>query len=245
MQEISLKKKMYIIKLYLEGFSYDEIAARGNISKGTVANVISELKAGKFPEYGDLSEQLESLRELAVDLRKSKITSIQAGLGASMFSRLQGLGIEPSEIENISDLCRLLNKEGMEVRPFLNAARVLEEVRERTGLGVEELEMKVKDLEETANRLEPLEKKVTGCETNLTDLDKKKQSIIEKVADLEERKKILEENVKDKQQREAELSSRVIGLEDRALSADERLATAREDLKALSKCRPSAIMRHE
>jgi len=234
MQEISLKKKMYIIKLYLEGFSYDEIAARGNISKGTVANVISELKAGKFPEYGDLSEQLESLRELAVDLKKSKITSLQAGLGASMFSRLQGLGIEPSEIENISDLCRSLNKEGMEVRPFLNAARALEEVRERTGLGVEDLEMKVKSLEKTANRLEPLEKKVTDCETHLTDLDKKRQSIIGKVADLEERNKILEENVKDKKQREAELSSRVIGLEDRALSADERLATARKDLKALS-----------
>ena len=49
MQEISLKKKMSIIKLYLEGLSYDEIAARGNISKGKVANIISELKAGRFP----------------------------------------------------------------------------------------------------------------------------------------------------------------------------------------------------
>ena len=114
MQELSLKKKMNVIKLYLEGFSYDEIAARGNISKGTVANVISELKAGRFPEYSDLSEQLELLRELAVDLRKSKITAVQAVLGASMFSRLQELGIEPSEMGSLSDLCRSLDKEGME-----------------------------------------------------------------------------------------------------------------------------------
>jgi cell division septum initiation protein DivIVA len=56
----------------------------------------------------------------------------------------------------------------------------------------------------------------------------------EKVTTLEERNEILENNVKCKEQREAELSGRVIELEDRAQSADERLATARKDLKTLS-----------
>ena len=234
MQEISLKKKVSIIKLYLEGLSYDEIAARGNISKGTVANVISELKAGRFPEYSDLSEQLELLRELAVDLRKSKITAVQAVLGASMFSRLQELGIEPSEIESLSDLCRTLSKEGMEVQPFLSSARVLGEERKRSGLSVEDLEMKVKDLKETAKRLEPLKKEVQDYETQLTDLDEKRQTMTEKVTTLEECNEILGNNVKCKEQREAALSGRVIELEDRAQSADERLATARNDLKTLS-----------
>jgi hypothetical protein len=234
MQEISLKKKLNVIKLYLEGLPYDEIAARGNISKGTVANVISELKAGRFPEYSDLSEQLELLRELAVDLRKSKITVIQAVLGSSMFSRLQELGIEPLEIESLSDICRTLNKEGMEVQPFLNAARALEEERKRSGLSVEDLEMKVKDLEETAIRLEPLKREVKDYETQLTDLGEKRQVMTEKVTILEERNEILENNVKCKEQREAALSGRVIELEDRAQSADERLATARKDLKTLS-----------
>ncbi len=234
MQEISLKKKMSIIKLYLEGLSYDEIAGRGNISKGTVANIISELKAGRFPEYSDLPEQLELLRELAVDLRKSRITSIQAVLGTSMFTRLQELGIEPSEIESLSDLCRSLNKEGMEVQPFLNAARTLEEERKRSGLSVEDLEIKVRDLKETANRLEPLIGEVKAYETQLNDLTKKRQSMTEHIANLEERNKKLGNNVKCKEQREAALSGRVIELEDRAQGADERLATARKDLKTLS-----------
>jgi chromosome segregation ATPase len=234
MQEISLKKKVSIIKLYLEGLSYDEIAARGNISKGTVANIISELKAGRFPEYSDLPEQLELLRELAVDLRKSRITSIQAVLGASMFSRLQELGIEPSEMGSLSDLCRSLDKEGMEVRPFLNAARALEEERERSGLSVEELEMKVRDLEETANRLEPLKREVKAYATQLTDLGEKRRVMTEKVTTLEERTKVLGNNVKYKEQRETALSGRIIELEDRAQNADERLATARKDIKTLS-----------
>lgn len=234
MQEISLKKKLSIIKLYLEGLSYDEIAARGNISKGTVANIISELKAGRFLEYSDLSEQLELLRELAVDLRKSKITSIQAVLGASMYSRLQKLGIEPSEIESLSDLCRSLDKEGMEVQPFLNAARTLEEERKRSGLSVEDLEIKVKDLGERANRLEPLKREVRAYEIQLTDLSNKRQSMTEHITNLEERNKKLGNDVKYKEQRETVLSDRVIELEDRAQSADERLATARKDLKTLS-----------
>ena len=74
MEKLSLKKRLLIIRLYLEGFSYDEIAARTSVAKGTVFNVIAEIKAGRFPEYSGLSEQLELLRELAADLRRSRIT---------------------------------------------------------------------------------------------------------------------------------------------------------------------------
>ncbi len=57
MEKLSLKKKLLVIKLYFEGLSYDEIAAKAGVGKGSVANVITELKARRFPEFGDLSEQ--------------------------------------------------------------------------------------------------------------------------------------------------------------------------------------------
>jgi len=234
MEKLSLKKKLFVIRLYFEGLSYDEIAAKAGIGKGTVANVITELKAGRFPEFGDLSEQIDLLRELAVDLKRTRLTPVQAAVGVSVLSRLQELRIEPNEIEGLSALCQTLNADGIDIPLFMRAALAFEEERRRTGLSVEELEIKVKDLEESANRLEPLAKEVANREAQLTELDAKNQTLTEKVSGIENHHEILVENVRGKEQRETELSSRVIGLEGRAQRADERLAIARKDLKELS-----------
>ena len=234
MEKLSLKKKLLVIRLYTEGLSYSEIAIKASVGKGTVANVITELKAGKFPEFGDLSEHLELIRELAVDLRRTRLTPVQAAVGVSVLARLQELEVEPGEIEGLSALYRTLNTEGTDMQSFIRVALSLEEVRKRTGLSVEELEIKVKDLEESANRLEPLAKEVANREAQLTALDVKNQTLTGKVSGIEKRYKILEENVRDKEQRDTELSNRLIGLEDRAQRADERLAIARKDLKELS-----------
>lgn len=234
MEKISLKKKMLIIRLYLEGLSYSELAAKANVSKGTIANVIAELKAGRFPEFGDLYEQLELIRELAVDLKRTRLTPVQAAVGVTVLSRLRELEVEPGEIEGLSALYRTLNTEGTDIQTFTRIALSLEEVRKRTGLSVEELEMKVKDLEESASRLEPLVKEVKQTQSALKGLQGNRKSLVEEVVVLEKRHQILKENVRDKEQRETELSSRVRDLEDRAQSADEQLTNTRQDLQTLS-----------
>ncbi len=234
MEKISLKKKLLIIRLYTEGLSYSEIAIKASVGKGTVANVITELKAGKFPEFGDLPEQLELIRELAIDLRRSRLTPVQSAVGITVLSRLQELGVEPGEIEGLSALYRTLNTEGTDMRSFMRAALALEEARVRTGLSVEELEMKVKDLEESVSRLEPVAREVAHREAQLTKLNAQSESLVEEIAKLEERHEILKENVRDKEQRETKLSNRVRDLEDRAQSADEKLINTRKDLQTLS-----------
>ncbi len=56
MQKLSVKKRLDIVRLYFGGLSYDEIAARVGVGKGTVANVIAELKVGQLPEAKGLTE---------------------------------------------------------------------------------------------------------------------------------------------------------------------------------------------
>ena len=86
MEKLSPKKKVTIVKQYLSGLSYDEIAAKGGVSKGTVANVVTELKTGVFPEAVDVGEQVEMLRELALDLRRSNLTPGQCATGLAVLS---------------------------------------------------------------------------------------------------------------------------------------------------------------
>ena len=234
MEKLSLKKKLVVIKLYLEGLSYDEIAAKTHVGKGTVSNIVAELKAGVFPEYGDLSEQLDLLRELAVELKRTRLTAVQSAVGVAVLSRLQGLDVEPGDIEALSDLCNTLNNDGIDIQHFIKAALSFEAERERTGLGVEELEARVKELQKSADRLEPLADLAAARQAQLEELDAQYNSLVEEVDRLEDRNNALSKTVRDKEQREAELAGRVLDFEERSRRADEQLAVARQDLKVLS-----------
>lgn len=233
MEKLSAKKRMIAVRAYLDGMTYDEIAAKAGVSKGTVANVISELKAGRFPEAGDVSEQLDLLRELAVDMRKSGLTLGRAAVGVAALSRLQELGLEPAEIERFAAVCHTLTTE-TDVQAFAKAALAVEEVRQHTGLSVDDLEKKALELAHEVERLEPLAQQVQEYHRQLEELGKQQQSLVDEVSELERRLGSLVPSVKDKEKRETELSHRVQEMERRAQSADERLATARKDLQTLS-----------
>ncbi len=53
MQKLSVKKELQVVKCYLRGLSYDEIAAKVNVSKGAVANIVAKLRNGQaLPRLG-------------------------------------------------------------------------------------------------------------------------------------------------------------------------------------------------
>lgn len=233
MQKLSSRKRMVIVGLYLNGLAYDEIAAKASVSKGTVANIVSELKAGRFPEASNVSEQLELLRELAIDLRRCKLTPGRAAAGVAVLSHLQEFGLEPTDIERWAALCHALTPDS-EAQAFARTALALEEVRKRTGLSVDDLEKKAHDLEQAVTNLEPLAQQVREYREQLEKLGKQRQRLVDEVSELERRLQSLSPNVKQQERRETELFRCVQELEERAQAADERLTTARKDLRALA-----------
>lgn len=234
MQKMSPKKQMSIIRLYLGGYSYDDIASRGGVSKGTVANIVTDLKAGRIPEVQDNAEQLELLRELSVELRRSRSTVVESLVGLTIFSQLQQIGIEPAEIQSWAAVCRQLPSEEADVKTYFAAALSVEQVRQRTGLTPEALGEKVCKLEEKAALLEPLAKEAKKRQQDIQELGKQKQAKTEEITQLEKRWQPLSLTVAQYEKRETELSQRVQELEQRVQATDERLATARRDLKKLA-----------
>lgn len=95
MERLTAKKKLAVVRLYLAGLSYDEIAARSGVSKGTVANVVTELKAGTVPEAADVGEHIELLRELSIDLKQSNLTLGQCAMGLILLTRISECGLDP------------------------------------------------------------------------------------------------------------------------------------------------------
>jgi hypothetical protein len=84
---------MKVIMLYLQGYSYDEIAKKTGVSKGSVCNIINDLKEGVFPEVSTIPEEIEQLRELSVTLKRSRISPIQANIGLSVLEKLIVIGM--------------------------------------------------------------------------------------------------------------------------------------------------------
>ena len=234
MQKLSLRKQMSIIRLYLSALSYDEIAAKAAVSKGTVANVVADLRAGRILDVQEPVEQLELLRELAIELRRLKLTPGEAVAGITTISHLQELQVEPADIQRWAAMCQEMAADEIKAQAFVRAALNLERVRERTGLSAEALEEKVHGLEKEVARLEPLAQELRGCQLQLDELEKRRQALASDVEQLEKRHEPLRKDVIQNERREAELSRRIQQLEHRAQAADERLAAARTELRALA-----------
>jgi len=88
MQELSASKKMEVIKLYFDVCSYNEIAKKAGVSRGSISNIILDLKEGFLPEISTIPEEIEQLRDLAISIQHSGISPIQANISLSVLEKM-------------------------------------------------------------------------------------------------------------------------------------------------------------
>jgi len=235
MQELSINKKLKVIKLYLNGFPYDEIVDKTGVSKGTVANVIAALKAGQFPEVSTIPEEIEQLRDLATNIKRSGISPVRASIGLSIIERLDSLGIEPAEVEKCQTLLQALSSPDADLAAMARSILAIEEVKRNTGLTLEELEAKVVSLRQESEQLAPISEEVEIRKKELAQIERNRNSLMGKIKELNNREVILSGSVNSLEVKEVKLLSHVAELEERAYTADKQLSEARRDLEALAK----------
>ncbi len=112
MPELSMRKRLNVVRLYFQGLSYEAIVTRAGVAKGSVVNVINEVKAGHFPQIRNLEDEVEALREVAVGLNRTQMSVSQAAVGLVVLQELQSLGVEPGELEQVLALFRQLAHDG-------------------------------------------------------------------------------------------------------------------------------------
>jgi len=188
MHKIPVKKRMEVLKLYFEGWSYDKISEACGVSRGSVVNVINELKRGVYPEFDDLLGQIDTLRNLAVELKKLGLKPSQALLAAIFMRRLMRLGVEPSNIEVWIKLCEKLFTPEYPQDRVVNAAMKLIKLEEEEGKSLEELSVELEALPEKIKQakssLDKLEAEITVKQKELQSLNKEVSSVREKLVKL-------------------------------------------------------------
>lgn len=138
MREIHEYKKKQAIKLFLSGVSYDDIAKKLGIAKGTVVNIIDDFREGRLKLPLDCAEYVDSLRKVAVDLRKNDININQLMYLLEIGEKIRSIGVEVGEIDNWLDVCKEMASPVSD-KGFTDASLQLAQLRKETGMSYSEL----------------------------------------------------------------------------------------------------------
>ena len=234
MEELTQKKRLQVVYFYFSGLSFDQIAAKTGISKGSVANIVSELKAGNFPEAADVTDQIEALRELSVNLNKLKTTIGKSVVGIALLSRIYELKLDPADMERWPLLLNSIKSQD-DAQELIDVAYTVRGIQQETGLSLPALEEKVTHLGEKAKELETTTKKIGEVKDNLNDLTKNKKDLTGEVTTLEKQYQWLMPRVQELEKREKTLLDRYESRLVEAEKADEILKTLKLEMKKLVK----------
>ncbi len=177
MAEVTVKKQTKIVELYFGGQSYNDIAQRVGVGKGSVVKVIDDLRHGKYPELSGVAGDLESLRETAVRLNKEGMTPERAATGLAILDGVISSGVSPEEMPKALALLKAMSPAEVDQRQFVQAALYLWNMKEETGKDPSELRTWVEGLEERRQQAESLASSVEGLAKQRGDLEQEKSRL--------------------------------------------------------------------
>lgn len=198
MRELTERKKLQILRLFLEGYSYDDISARSNVAKGTVVNVVNDFRAGRFPAFADVAELVDVLRELSTELRRRGGGVSEALLGNAFFFRLSEIGVTPDKLWLWEAMCREMSPAEAPLKEFTAAALELFRLTQETGESYDSVAAKWSELHAES---ESLEQEVEGLKSAKEELKRTQVTLTKDVQRLMDEKTALDKAV-------AELSAR-------------------------------------
>lgn len=234
MKELTLKKRLQVVYLYFCGLSFDVISAKAGVSKTTVANIITELKAGNFPEAADVVDQIETLRELAVNLTKLKLTAGQSAVGIAILNRIYELHLDPADMERWPLLLNSIKTQD-DAQELIDVAYAVRGIQKESGLSLPALEEKVKKLGESLKELEAVNAKIDEAKIQLKEFIKKIGDLTAEVSSLDGKFKWLVPRVQELETREAGLLNQYKTMLSEEAEAKATIATLNSQLKKLEK----------
>ena len=170
MREISLNKKIRVIKLFLTASSYKEIREQEGISEGSVVSIINDFREGKIPLPPDMAEYIDELRHLVVDLKKSQTSISQLKGYIKIHDKLQEMGVDVEQVEGWLDICQEIAASYASNSQFIEIFSDLVQLSSETGMTYREL---LDDYKTKMGMSQELDRKLEQAreESNKTELE--------------------------------------------------------------------------
>jgi len=239
MKEITRTKRLEVAHYYLLGSTYKEIEEETGISHGSIANIVSELEDGDLNIPGTTFDQVNDLRQLSFDLKKSGLKPSQALLGITFLKGLHDLQITPEYLECWSELVNRLLPPEVPAQEFFETARRLHDLEISQGKSfdtiteeyknhcqrIENLKGEVDSLSKAksqmsngikplSSQLEALKREKERLENDVQIQTTRIQESKSRLKEVEGEKSTLDKETKDLYRRKVKLFSEVAGKEE-------------------------------
>ena len=139
MKEISINQKVKVIKLFLGGQSYDEIGQQIGVAKGSVVNIIDEFREGYLAFPPGITEYVDELRKLVVDLKKHDTNVSQVKNYVKLHAKLKEMGVNSEQVDKWLDICQDIATPTVTTNQFVKAALELAQLTSANGLSYTEV----------------------------------------------------------------------------------------------------------
>jgi len=224
---LARRKQNAVLRMYFDGLSYDQIARHAGVGKGSVEEIIRRLKSGEYEEFQDIHDQVETLRDTAVMIRKKFSGDIErAHVGSVAWAALNRLGVDPAKVPEWARMCEDLASSDVPAAKFVDIA--MWSWRLQKDLGIPLLEL--------PQRLEVLTEKVNSSLAERQALESQAQATKASVASLSVELKLLED-IRSLQSARKEEESRLVEARSQtraALAAAEITSKGLEQFRVLA-----------
>ncbi len=134
MKEIKINIKLKAVKLFLDGYTFDEIAKQLGIAKGSVVNIIDEFRNGLLPLPFGMAEYVDELRHLVVDFKKHQTTIAAVKPCLKLHIRMKEMGVGDEQVGQWLDICQDIASTAVANNQFVQSALELAEVTAVNGV---------------------------------------------------------------------------------------------------------------
>jgi len=210
MKELTEKKKLEILRLFFAGYSYDQVVTESGIAKGSVVNVVNDLRAGRFPAFTDIADLVDDLRDLSVELRRKGVGVSEAALGLAFFSRLDEMGVTPEKLWLWASMCREMSPAEAPLQEFTAAALELFKITQETGQSYDSIVTNYSHLRTESGSLA---EEVESLRSAKKELEMTQAALTEDIQSLTEKKRVLERQTTDLSARHETLTKETTALE--------------------------------
>jgi len=160
MRELNEEVKQRVLKLFLRALSYDEIAKEVGIAKGSVVKIIDDFRNGKLPIPPGMTDYVDTLRHLAVDLRKHGTSVAHLMDYIEVHIKLRQMGATKDRALDWLESCRDLSRQDVSTKDLIESSIELKRLMSRNNLSYEAL--------------------IADCKAKLAESDKLNREIEEK-----------------------------------------------------------------
>lgn len=234
MEKLPAKKKLTVVKQFLSGLTYEEISIKTGVSKGAVTGIVADIKGGVLPEFADLADHVEVLRDLSLDLKHSGQTPVQCAVGLPTLNRIHECGLEVADIKRWAEIIKMAGDDDT-AKAFIDMVYRIQDAQKETGLTIDEIDNKFQELQNKLAELQPALTELDEKKEEIAELEKKRGDLVPVVDSLEQKYSTLNPIVKDLQERQGVLLKQIKEEEDITASTQAALATWSKENQKLAK----------